>query len=271
MRMITKSQFTEMLRNHNGVQGETEQTEESEETTETVEITESDRSHNQIWMSIDNDDGSVKEGFQIPFNPESYRVVEGTNEKTVQIAGLGQVVVKSGKSPMTLTFSSYFSPGASSDLELDNPADLKTPQEYDSILRRWKNGSDPVHLLITNTNINAYFSISTYTAEEEGGDVGTIKYTLSLKQYGTATGSDSAGETGGGLVRRIDIEVKQLPTVPETYIVQKKDTLQSIAQYFYDDITMVYEIYKLNTELLKKGVNTTLKKKWTLYLPRPKS
>ncbi len=227
-------------------------------------------SHNQIWMSIDNDDGSVKEGFQVPFNPESYRVVEGTNEKTVQIAGLGQVVVKSGKSPMTLSFSSYFAPEASSDLELENAEDLKTPQEYDALLRKWKNGSDPVHLLITNTNINAYFSISTYSAEEEGGDVGTIKYTLSLKQYGTATGSDSAGgESGGGLVRRIDIEVKSLPKVPETYVVQKKDTLQSIAQYFYNDTSMVYEIYKLNTEKLKKGVNTKLKKKWVLYLPRP--
>ena len=227
-------------------------------------------SHNQIWMSIDNDDGSVKEGFQIPFNPESYRVVEGTNEKSVQIAGLGQVVVKSGKSPMTLSFSSYFAPEASSDLELENAEDLKTPQEYDALLRKWKNGSDPVHLLITNTNINAYFSISTYTAEEEGGDVGTIKYTLSLKQYGTATGSDSAGgESGGWLVRRIDIEVKSLPKVPETYIVQKKDTLQSIAQYFYNDTSMAYEIYKLNTEKLKKGVNTKLKKKWVLYLPRP--
>lgn len=242
----------------------------TEETGEEITDAPETRSHNQIWMSIDNDDGSVKEGFQVPFNPESYRVVEGTNEKTVQIAGLGQVVVKSGKSPMTLTFNSYFSPEASSDLELDNPADLKTPQEYDAILRRWKNGSDPVHLLITNTNINAYFSISTYTAEEEGGDVGTIKYTLSLKQYGTAVGSDSgSGTGGGGLVRRIDIEVKQLPTVPETYVVQKKDTLQSIAQYFYDDITMVYEIYKLNTTLLKKGVNTKLKKKWVLYLPNP--
>ncbi len=229
-------------------------------------------SHNQIWLSIDKDDGSPEEIFQIPFNPENYKVVEGTNEKTVQIAGLGQVTVKSGKSPMTLTFSSFFSPGISDGFELENESDLKTPMEYDAILRKWKNGSKPVHLLITNTNINAYFSISTYTAEEEGGDVGTIQYTLSMKQYGTATGSDSAGgngSAGGGLVRRIDIPVKQLPEVPDTYIVQKKDTLQSIAQYFYDDISMAYEIYKLNTTLLKKGVNTKLKKKWVLYLPHP--
>ena len=32
---------------------------------------------------------------------------------------------------------------------------------------------------------------------------------------------------------------------------------------------MAYEIYKLNTDKLKKGVNTKLKKKWVLNLPTP--
>lgn len=228
-------------------------------------------SHNQIWMSIDNDDGSMKEGFQIPYNPESFTVVEGTNEKTVTVAGTGSITVKNGKSPMTISFSSFFSPSVEPGIELADVDEMKTPNEYDAILRRWKNGTSPVHVLITNTNINAYFSISTYTTEEEGGDVGKIHYTISLKQYGTASGSDSvSGGMGssGGLVRRIDIDVYNLPAVPDTYIVQKKDTLQSIAKYFYGDISMAYEIYKLNTSKLKKGVNTKLKKKWVLYMPR---
>ena len=224
-------------------------------------------SHNEIWLSIDDDDGSMKEGFQIPYNPEKFQITEGTNEKTVQIAGLGQVTVKSGKSPVTLSFSSFFPLEGDESMELEDPEDLKTPQEYDAMLRRWKNGKVPVHVLITNTNINAYFSISTYSVQEEGGDVGTIKYTLQMKQYGTASGLD--GGYSGLLVRKIDIEVKHLPEVPEIYRVQKKDTLQKIAQYFYDDVTMAYEIYKLNTKKLKKGVNTKLKKKWVLYLPRP--
>ena len=228
-------------------------------------------SRNQIWMSIDNDDGSMKEGFQIPYNPESFTVVEGTNEKTVTVAGTGSITVKNGKSPMTISFGSFFPPSVESGLELDNSNEMKTPNEYDAILRRWKNGTTPVHLLITNTNVNAYFSISTYTTEEEGGDVGKIYYTISLKQYGTASGSDSvSGGMGsaGGLVRRIDIDVYNLPAVPDTYIVQNKDTLQSIAKYFYGDISMAYEIYKLNTAKLKKGVNTKLKKKWVLYMPK---
>ena len=94
-----------------------------------------------------------------------------------------------------------------------------------------------------------------------------------MKQYGTADGIDGTGGksavSSGVLVRRIDIDVHNLPSVPDTYIVQKKDTLQSIAKYFYGDISMAYEIYKLNTAKLKKGVNTKLKKKWVLFLPRP--
>lgn len=226
-------------------------------------------SNNQIWMSLDNDDGSMKEGFQIPYNPESFKLVEGTNEKTVNIAGAGSVTVKTGKSPMTLSFTSFFSPVVEPGIELANEKDMKMPNEYDAILRRWKNGSQPIHLIITNTNVNAYFTISTYTTEEEGGDVGKIKYTLSMKQYGTASGIDGTQGMGasGALVRRIDIDAYNLPAVPDTYIVQKNDTLQSIAKYFYGDISMAYEIYKLNTAKLKKGVNTKLKKKWVLYLP----
>lgn len=228
---------------------------------------------NEIWLSIDNDDGSMKEGFQIPYNPPEYTVTEGTNEKTVTIAGLGTVTVKNGKSPMQLTISSYFPPTAEPGCELADISQLKTPMEYDKILRRWKNGSEAIHLLITNTNINAYFSISTYTTTEEGGAVGTIQYTMTLKQYGSASGADGSegGSTGGGLIRRIDIDPYNYPTVPDTYVVQKKDTLQSIAKYFYGDSQMAYEIYKLNTDLLKKGVNTKLKKKWVLYLPHPTS
>ena len=48
-------------------------------------------SHNQIWLSIDNEDGSIKEGFQLPYNPENFKVTEGTNERTVNIAGAGAV------------------------------------------------------------------------------------------------------------------------------------------------------------------------------------
>ncbi len=235
-------------------------------------------SSNQIWISIDNDDGSIKEGFQFPYNPEEYQLTEGTNEKYVTVAGLGQIVVKSGISPMTLTFASFFSPAAESGLELEKVGDLKTPREYDSLIRKWKNGSKPVHLLITNTNINAYFSISTYTTSEEGGDVGKINFTISLKQYGSGSGDEGNGNGGGivggsngSLVRRIDVDPYKCPTVPDTYIVQKKDTLQSIAKHFYGDSQMAYEIYKLNTEMLKKGVNTKLKVKSVLYMPHPAS
>ena len=229
-------------------------------------------SHNQIWMSIDNEDGSIKEGFQIPYNPEMYNLDESTNEKTVNIAGAGAVTIKSGKSPVVLTFSSFFSTVIEPGIELDDVSEMKTPNEYDNIIRRWKNGTQPIHVVITNTNVNAYYTISTYSTSEEGGDIGKINYTLELKQYGTAGGVDGMQGgigTGGALVRRIDIDVYNLPSVPDTYIVQKKDTLQSIAKYFYNDISMAYEIYKLNTEKLKKGVNTKLKKKWVLYLPHP--
>ncbi len=225
-------------------------------------------SYNEIWLSLDNDDGSMKEGFQLPYNPESYKITEGTNEKTVSIAGLGSVTVKNGKSPLTLTFKSYFTPNVEPGIELHEGDTMLDPREYDTMIREWKNGAAPIHLVITNTNVNAYFSISTYTTEEEGGDVGKISYTMSLKQYGTGAGLGSGLSGTGTLVRQIDIDPYQLPSTPNTYTVVKGDTLYSIAQRFYNSTQMAYEIYKLNSSKLKKGVNTKLKKGWVLYMPQ---
>ena len=225
-------------------------------------------SYNQIWLSIDNDDGSMKEGFQLPYNPESYKITEGTNEKTVSIAGLGSVTIKNGKSPLQLTFSSYFTPNVEPGIELSEGDVMLDPRDYDNMIREWKNGTSPVHLVITNTNVNAYFSISTYTTEEEGGDIGKISYTLSLKQYGTASGLGAGMSGSGTMVRQIDIDPYQLPSTPNTYTVVKGDTLYSIAQRFYNSTQMAYEIYKLNSSKLKKGVNTKLKKGWVLYMPQ---
>ncbi len=227
-------------------------------------------SHNEIWLTLDREDGSVEEGFKIPINPESYSRTEGTNEKTVNIAGIGQMVFKSGIAPETVSFESWFPLNPQPDMEVAD-SELLKPMEYDSLIHKWKNLSTrPVHLLITNTNVNGYYTISTYEASEEGGDIGGIHYSIVLKKYGSGDNSDGTGSGSGyGLVRRIEVDAYQLPNVPSTYQVQKGDTLQTIAKHFYGTSDMAYEIYKLNTDKLKKGVNTKLKKKWVLNLPNP--
>ena len=60
---------------------------------------------------------------------------------------------------------------------------------------------------------------------------------------------------------------KALPEVPRAYQVQEGETLQSIAEKFYDDSSKWMEIYKLNSDRIERG--GTLTTGQVLLMPQP--
>ena len=61
--------------------------------------------------------------------------------------------------------------------------------------------------------------------------------------------SDSLLEAGPALSQEIKSE--NLPEIPETYVVQKNDTLQKISQHFYGTTKKWTRIYEANKDKLK--------------------
>ncbi|MBP5163241.1 MAG: hypothetical protein ILP16_09745 [Spirochaetales bacterium] len=134
-------------------------------------------STNQIWLTLEGDQAS---SFQIPMNPESYTYTQGTNDKLVSRINAESATIKQGAAPRQLSFSSVFPSGASANLEVA-PSQLKTPQQYDALMRAFKESDKRILVTITGTNINEYFRITNYKTEEQGGDVGSIYYTVTFR------------------------------------------------------------------------------------------
>jgi nucleoid-associated protein YgaU len=200
----------------------------------------------QMWLTYNGETEKIR----FPVLPEEIQIKKGGANKSVDIQGLGEVVIKQDPRAITISFSSFFPftpfPGVQFD-ELTPPSDIKDK------ITVWKNSDKPVHFLVSGTTINLYCAIEDFSYSEQGGDIGTLHYSLTLKEY---------KETAARQVK-IDIPT-QKAVVPEpspartdnrapekTYTVVKGDCLWNIAAKHLGSGSRYTEIYNLNTDIIK--------------------
>lgn len=200
----------------------------------------------QIWLT--HDGGSRK--ICLPVLPQTVRITNGSMNKKVDIAGLGEVIIKQDRPAYGIEFESFFPaagfPGLPNS-SIASPLTLK-----DKILD-FKNSDKPSHLIITGTNINIYVTVEDFPFEERGGDVGTIYYTLRLKEYREVAARqikvNTVTKTASVPVQtstRTDNRVQ-----PKTYTVVRGDSLCAIARRLLGDERRYREIYELNKDIIK--------------------
>lgn len=194
----------------------------------------------QMWLTFNGE----KEKLQFPVLPETIKTDNGSKNQSVTIAGLGEITVIQSRPAVKFSFSCFFPktsfPGV-------NTSDIPIPLTAVGKITEWKNSKKPVHFIITGCNIDIYCTIEDFQTHEDGGDVGTIYYSISLKEYREIT------------VRQVKVEiqtqkacVKPTParvdntTSPKTYTVKKGDCLWNIAQKYLGSGSRYPEIKTLN-------------------------
>lgn len=183
----------------------------------------------QMYLTFNNE----KERLRIPELPEVIEVTAGTKNESIDIVGLGEVTIFQDRPALQITFQSFF------------PAESSSPQQSIDTMLRWKEAKKPVHLIVTGTKINMFCSIENLVYSEKGGDVGTIYFSLSLKEYREVTVKSitvrgNTGVTSGG-AQRIDNRVQ-----PKTYTVKGGDYLYKIAKMECGNANKWKEIASLN-------------------------
>ena len=201
----------------------------------------------QLWMT---GNGSASK-MQFPVHPEKIEVTRGSNNDSIKVTGVGEVTIIQKPAADRVKWSSFF-PGATfPGVQVTR---LLAPKAYVEQLNRWKDGGKPVYFTSTACGINGYYTIEKFSYSEQGGDVGTIHYSLELKLYRNVS------------IRSVKVDVEeQKATVPaqevtprvdnteqpKTYTVVSGDCLWNIARKFYGDGSRYTEIYNANADLFK--------------------
>lgn len=205
----------------------------------------------QMWITYN----AEAEKLRIPVLPEKFSVTLGSNNSSVDVVGLGEIVVKQARPAFQFSFDSFFPkktfPGVS-------VSSLTDPLKCVEKLKTWYDGDKPVHLILTDVGVDIYCTIESFTYYEQGGDVGTIHYSLTLKEYRevtvrtvtvkttatVATASVSSTET------RVDNS-----TTDQTYTVKSGDCLWNIAKKYYGSGSKYTVIYNANKSVIGSNPN----------------
>jgi nucleoid-associated protein YgaU len=198
-----------------------------------------------MWLTFNGE----KEKLRFPVLPPAITVTKGAKNRSVNITELGEITVIQGRPAVVLSFSSFFPSATFPGIAA---ADITPPLTLKDTVTTWQTSKKPVHFILTGQNTDLYCTIENFVYSENGGDVGTLNYTLSLKEY---------RETN---VRRVKVEVKtQTATVtqdttrvdntapPKTYTVKSGDCLWNIAKAVLGSGARYTEIYNLNTDIIK--------------------
>ena len=198
----------------------------------------------QMWIT----GNAEKEKLRIPVLPEKFTVSIGSKNTSVDVVGLGEIVIKQSRPAYQFKFESFFPahgyPGVPE-------SSLIAPMECRNQIQRWLDSDRPVHLVLTGVSIDTYATIEKFEYYEQGGDVGTLYYSMTLKEYRevtvrkvkveTATETQAATATVQPTETRVDNT-----TPPKTYTVKKGDCLWNIAKSFYGSGAQYTKIYDAN-------------------------
>ena len=200
----------------------------------------------QMWLTHDGESQKVR----FPVLPELFRVTNGSMNKSVDIVGLGEIIIKQDRTAYGVEFESFFPAASFPGIQVSS---ITSPQTLKDTILSFKNSDKPSHFIITGANINIFCVIEDFPFEERGGDVGTIYYSLKLKEYREVS------------ARQIKVDVTtrkaSLPAQtetrtdnrvqPKTYTVKKGDCLWNIAAAQLGSGSRYTEIASLNSDIIK--------------------
>lgn len=191
-----------------------------------------------IYLSYNNNE----EVIELPVLPSGLKLSGNGNNKSTEIISLGEVtqlgLPKLFNMQIDSEFPAFWYPGCNV-----SESALKSPYEYINMIERWKKSLKPIRFVFTGSTIdvNSPVSIESFEYEEKGGDIGTWKYKIKLKEY-RWYGADKINIDQNIIQksRAGKVQPKQL------YTVQEGDTLTSISIKNFGDDSAYWTIKRLN-------------------------
>lgn len=203
----------------------------------------------QMWFTYN----AEKEKIQLPVLPEEFSVTNGSNNDSVNVVGLGEIIIMQSRPALQFSFSSFFPAAKFPGLQVDK---ITKPLTLIQKINTWKASKKPIHFIATACGVDLYATIEDFKYSEAGGDPGTYQYSITLKEYReikvrqVKVNIPKATATVKKEEPRVDNTVK-----PKTYTVKSGDCLWNIAKKFYGNGALYTKIYNANKSVIGGNPN----------------
>lgn len=168
-------------------------------------------------------------------NPRQMTVTRAQAVRDFRTINGEPVRIPQGRGLRQVRFSTFL-PGTGSPFYEGTP-----PLTALALLHQWQDSRRTVRLVVSNTDLNGLFLLTQVAQTIEEGDQ-DIGISLELTEAGSVASTALSGsQSSSGLTDRPDERVE-----PNTYTVQKGDTLWAIARNLYSDGTRWKEIARKN-------------------------
>lgn len=203
----------------------------------------------QIWITANGE----KEKLQLPVNPETLSVSNGSHNDSIDITELGEITIKQGRPALQFKFSSFFPASSFPGIKVKT---LTAPLTIIKKIEAWKESDKPVHFIVTQCKIDLYCTIEDFSYSESGGDVGTYEYSIKLVEYREITVRQVKVNisVGKATVKKTEQRVDNTMT-GKTYTVKSGDCLWNIAKAHLGSGSRWQEIYNLNKSVIGSNPN----------------
>ena len=205
----------------------------------------------EMWITFDAEKSKIR----LPVHPEKINIKNGSNNTSVNVAGLGEITIKQDRPALVFSFSSFFPAKKFPGIQVN---EITPPLNLIRKLEEWKEKKSPVHFVITNGGVNSYCTIENFVYEEVGGDVGTYQYDIELKEYREVSARKI--KVKNNKKKKVSSKKKAAKrvnskSIPGTYTVKKGDSLFKIAKKIYGDGSKQKKIYNANKNIIGSNPN----------------
>lgn len=206
----------------------------------------------RMYLNYDND----RKVYVFPRLPDKIKVTSKGKTASVDIDRFGEVLHKGKRDAITISFSSFFPAQYGQSYCACMEKEFKSPKKWNAWILKMQAANKPCHFVLEGSplSLNMYADIISYSATEEGGDVGTISYTLELKEHRKPTVS-THGKKGKGKKARKTTTGKRASneSKKKAYTIKKGDCLWNIAKKYYGKGIQYTKILNANRATLDKA------------------
>lgn len=206
----------------------------------------------EIWLTYN----SNKKRLQIPVLPEKIEISYPEKNDTVYVYGVGEVTIKKHPGAFVMKWSGFF-PAAECQGCISNP---KKPKECLDFLKKVMKIEKPAKIVYTGgaCRLSSQCTID-FEASEEGGDLGTIHYSITITEYKKTSIRKLKVKKKNGSKKKAKVKKTSNRTSSKSkagkYTVKKGDCLWNIAKKFYGKGAKYTVIYNANKKVIGGNPN----------------